>query len=164
MQRLQHPYINIEWQQYHMAKVNLSKAARLVGKNRTTIWRHINNGKILCEKNSDGLPFIDTTELIKVYGKLKENATPQANKTSHAERLYYDELLKTITKLQQEQNEIKILLNNLANKLEDPPQIILPQKQQASNNPEDDPLWPKEITSAFDITQRNEIRNKYKQE
>ena len=58
-----------------MAKINLSKAAELVGKDRTTIWRHVKSGKLSIERDADRLPFVDTSELIRVYGEIKLNAT-----------------------------------------------------------------------------------------
>lgn len=48
-----------------MAKVNISQAAKLVGKSRTTIHRKINKGELSIQ---NGL--IDTSELIRCFGEL----------------------------------------------------------------------------------------------
>lgn len=53
----------------HMAQVNISQAAKLVGKSRTTIHRKINKGELSI---SNGL--IDTSELIRVFGELKSES------------------------------------------------------------------------------------------
>jgi len=59
-----------------MAKVNISQAARLVGKSRTTIHRKINKGELSIQ---GGL--IDTSELIRTFGELvtpsEQNSTPE---------------------------------------------------------------------------------------
>jgi len=51
-----------------MAFVSVSKAALLTGKSNPTIYRHIKQGKL--SKSSNGL--IDTAELMRVYGDLKD--------------------------------------------------------------------------------------------
>lgn len=50
-----------------MAIVSISEAARLTGKTRATIHRHINTGKLSKTKNDTGSIGIDTSELIRVY-------------------------------------------------------------------------------------------------
>jgi len=60
-----------------MAIVSISKASRLTGKSRTTLLRHIEQGKL--SKSTDSTTNrtgIDTSELIRVYGTLiNENKT-----------------------------------------------------------------------------------------
>jgi uncharacterized protein (UPF0276 family) len=51
-----------------MAQINLTQAAKLTGKNRTTIWRHIKSGKLSASKDFDDNPVVDTSELMRVYG------------------------------------------------------------------------------------------------
>jgi hypothetical protein len=83
-----------------MPKVNLSEAARLTGKARVTIHRHIDNGKLTKEIDGAGNPVVDVAELERVYGTLKQ-----------------PDLLQTVTQLQPEtasnsnllQREIDIL-------------------------------------------------------
>lgn len=55
-----------------MALVSISEAARLTGKNRRTIQRHIDAGKLSKVTDSaTGLHKLDTSELLRVYGKLE---------------------------------------------------------------------------------------------
>lgn len=54
-----------------MAKHSISEAAKLTGKNRSTLHRHIQSGKLSKEEDEEGNPVIDTSELQRVYGKLK---------------------------------------------------------------------------------------------
>jgi len=60
-----------------MAIVSISKASRLTGKSRTTLLRHVEQGKL--SKSIDSTTNrtgIDTSELIRVYGNLiNENKT-----------------------------------------------------------------------------------------
>ena len=59
-----------------MAKLNLSQAAKAVGIHRSTIHRHIDEGKISSEVIGNGKKVVDTSELLRVYGQIKEIATP----------------------------------------------------------------------------------------
>ncbi len=59
-----------------MAKLNVSQAARAVGKERTTLHRHIKAGKLTVEKDALGNPAIDVSELQRVYGTVKMDVAP----------------------------------------------------------------------------------------
>ena len=53
-----------------MAKISISEASRLTGKNRSTLHRHIKSGKL--SKIMDGdVPVVDTSELARVYPSFK---------------------------------------------------------------------------------------------
>ena len=54
-----------------MPQVSISEAARLSGKARATIQRHIKTGILSVTKDRQGKPFIDTSELLRVYGQIK---------------------------------------------------------------------------------------------
>lgn len=54
----------------NMAKISISEASRLTGKNRSTLHRHIKSGKL--SKIMDGdTPVVDTSELARVYPSFK---------------------------------------------------------------------------------------------
>lgn len=54
-----------------MAKVNISEAARMVGKSRSHLYeKYINTGSITVESDREGRKVIDTSELIRVFGNL----------------------------------------------------------------------------------------------
>ena len=57
-------------------KLNISQAAKAVGKDRKTLYRHAEKGKLTVEKNGNGSPVIDVSELERVYGTLNLNDTP----------------------------------------------------------------------------------------
>jgi hypothetical protein len=55
-----------------MALVTKTEASHLVGITRQTFYRHIKQGKISAITNKDGSQSIDTSELIRVYGEIKD--------------------------------------------------------------------------------------------
>ncbi len=64
-----------------MSKLNLTQAARAAGISRTTLYRHIEKGKVTCEINKKGQKIIDVSELIRVYGEIKKPDTPTERTT-----------------------------------------------------------------------------------
>src|SRR5258708_39933833 len=53
-----------------MSKVSISEAARLTGKPRSTLHRHIGNGTLSKESDGQGKPVLDLAEIERVYGPL----------------------------------------------------------------------------------------------
>ena len=131
----------------------------MVKKNRTTIWRHINSGKLSIERDRDGLPLVDTSELIRVYGELKVSATPEVKELQHNATPDYSELVEVINALRKEQNEMKSQIKELTNRLT---YTANNEEREEIERPESDVDWPKEVRSIADIALRNEIKSKYK--
>ncbi|MEL4382661.1 hypothetical protein AAEI00_20435 [Shewanella algae] len=143
-----------------MAKLNLSQAAKAVGKNRVTLWRHINSGKLSSERGRDGNPLVDTSELLRVYGELKGAATQGKQQLQHNETPSYDELLSLVKELRSEQAEMKSIILNLQNRLELKPAPPT-SKTALVATAEQDPEWPAEVSSMQDLMKRRELREKY---
>lgn len=56
----------------HMAKVSISKAAKLAGVSRTALYKsYINKGLLSTLRDGAGKKCIDTSEIIRVFGELK---------------------------------------------------------------------------------------------
>jgi len=145
-----------------MAKLNLSQAAKAVGKNRVTLWRHINIGKLSAERDRDGNPLVDTSELLRVYGEIQNTATHSNRRKQHNETPSYDELLSLVKELKKEQSDMKEIILELRNRLEYKPAVISDDHEKVTKSKaEDDPEWPKEALTFTDIAKRNEIRKKY---
>lgn len=53
-----------------MAQVSIAEAARLTGKSRRTIERHLESGKLSFTQNVAGARQIETSELTRAYGSL----------------------------------------------------------------------------------------------
>jgi len=66
-----------------MTQVTISEAARRVGIARSTLLRHIKNGKVSKVIGKDGKPRLDTSELLRVYGDLKNSDTGDTSATLH---------------------------------------------------------------------------------
>lgn len=62
-----------------MAKHSISEAARLTGKSRSTLHRHLKQGKLSKEIGPEGEPVIDTSELARVYGTLSHQGVLPAS-------------------------------------------------------------------------------------
>jgi predicted site-specific integrase-resolvase len=84
--------------------VNIQKAIELTGVSRSTIQRHIKQGKL--SRTDKG---IDTSELIRVYGALKnpsESVTVNQSDNSVSEREQW--LIAQIDQLQKDLKELKV--------------------------------------------------------
>ena len=58
-----------------MAELNLTQAAKAAGIARGTLYKHIQEGKISCQLDDKGKRVIDTSELMRVYGDIKQPET-----------------------------------------------------------------------------------------
>lgn len=65
-----------------MAVLGLRDAAAAVGVTRQTIYRYTKSGKLSAVTREDGTQGVDTSELLRVFGKLRDPATvtPDGNK------------------------------------------------------------------------------------
>lgn len=90
-----------------MAIVSISEAATLTGKNRSTLHRHIATGKLSRVANGDG---VDTAELIRVYGELKNVAMQHVAKDEkqHKETV---ETIQVVADLEKDKVHLKELLD-----------------------------------------------------
>lgn len=58
-----------------MAKVNLTQGAKLAGISRSTLNRHLKDGKISKGVDASGKPCVDTSELQRVYGRVSHGVS-----------------------------------------------------------------------------------------
>lgn len=68
-----------------MVKINLTQGAKLAGVSRSTLNRHIKEGKISKEIGNDGKPCVDTSELQRVYGELSHDTSSQSVSVIHSD-------------------------------------------------------------------------------
>ena len=61
-----------------MVKINLTQGAKLAGVGRSTLNRHIKEGKISKSIGDDGKPYVDTSELQRAYGVLSHDTSSQS--------------------------------------------------------------------------------------
>lgn len=102
-----------------MSQVNITEAARLVRKNRTTIHRAIAQGKLSVTRDAQGNRLIDLAELQRVYGALKGGATAAqdahaltSDTMQHAETV--QQLQQQIVQLQAEKERLYTMLEAAA--------------------------------------------------
>ena len=57
--------------------VSISEAARLTGKNRRTLHRHIEAGRLSVSHDATGAPQVEIVALLRVYGPLKHAPVSQ---------------------------------------------------------------------------------------
>jgi hypothetical protein len=88
-----------------MPKVSLSEAARLTGKARVTIHRHIDKGKLTKEIDGTGSPVLDVAELERVYGALKQPNLSLTVPEIQPETVNNDNLLQRELELLREERE-----------------------------------------------------------
>ncbi|GFO73416.1 hypothetical protein BJAS_P4208 [Bathymodiolus japonicus methanotrophic gill symbiont] len=85
----------------------MTEASRLIGKSKQTLYRHVSSGRV--SRNSDG--FLDTAELIRVYGELKQNTTSKVTKTSvpvvQVERSHIEWLEKQVDGLRDDIKQVR---------------------------------------------------------
>jgi hypothetical protein len=58
-----------------MAKVNLTQGAKLAGISRSTLNRHLKEGRVSKGIYEDGKPCVDTSELQRVYGGMSHGVS-----------------------------------------------------------------------------------------
>jgi len=78
-----------------MPQLSIAEAAKATGKDRSTIHRHVKNGRLSAIKNSLGHTVVNTSELLRVFGELKTDGQPtQTKETSENEtvKVLRDEL------------------------------------------------------------------------
>jgi len=90
-----------------MSFVTLEETAKLIGRSRQTIYRHVRAGKV--SRVSDGT--FDTTELMRAYGELKNPNTNKSIKNENNEKtmLHSD----TYNNTDFFKNEISLLRNEI---------------------------------------------------
>jgi len=66
-----------------MAQLNLTQAAKAAGIARGTLYKHIEQGKISCEIDDTGKKVIDTSELIRVYGEIRNPEPSEERSIEH---------------------------------------------------------------------------------
>lgn len=68
-----------------MALVSISEAAKLVRKNRTTIYRDIEKGRLSKTVSGQGETRIETSELMRTYGQIYLDGEPEPKQAGAAD-------------------------------------------------------------------------------
>jgi hypothetical protein len=75
-----------------MALVKFSEASRLVGKSEKTLYRHVSQKRLSVTLDENGQKVIDTSELMRVYGVLRNDERQNVQSMPLSEKSFENEI------------------------------------------------------------------------
>lgn len=143
-------------------ELTITEAAKLYGKQRKTLYRHIASGRLSCTARGDGHRVINLAELVRCYGE-------SANLPSSSDTAVTHEAPQSDTAVSQAMlDELRALRHEVAELKE--AMLALPAPEQPAAHPDDatpptpappDPVMPDTPPRDFgDLLARFETRNK----
>ena len=126
-----------------MALVSISEAARLTGKARSTLHKYIKQGKLSTTTDQNtGNKSIETSELIRVFGKISNSSTTDSDSVTHVSKLQQEtpnttqSLQIKLQLLEQENAHLKAEKELLSKNLDDIRQAMLLIESKLPTSPE----------------------------
>ncbi|WP_337137524.1 DNA-binding protein [Morganella morganii] len=126
-----------------MALVSISEAARLTGKARSTLHKYIKQGKLSTTTDQNtGNKSIETSELIRVFGKISNSSTTDSDSVIHVSKLQQEtpnttqSLQIKLQLLEQENAHLKAEKELLSKNLDDIRQAMLLIESKLPTTPE----------------------------
>nr|AAB59142.1 entry exclusion protein 1 (exc1) [Escherichia coli] len=86
-----------------MAWHTLRDALKMTGRSRSQFYRDMRGGLVSYRTGRDGRREFETSELIRAYGELKQNETPERHSEGHAENPHDQQTERILREL----NELK---------------------------------------------------------
>ena len=130
-----------------MALVSISEAARLTGKARSTLHKYIKQGKLSTTTDQNtGNKSIETSELIRVFGKISNSPTTDSDGVTNVSKLQQEtpnttqSLQIKLQLLEQENAHLKAEKELLSKNLDDIRQAMLLIESKLTPTP--DPIAP----------------------
>lgn len=101
-----------------MSRHTITEASKLSGKSRKTIYRKIEKGELSTVKGegTDDTTYIDTSELVRVFGSLKVDDAPQPAPTAP---VIDDDMLEELERMREENARLKAVLNEKDRRIDD---------------------------------------------
>lgn len=97
-----------------MAWHSVSQAQNLTGKSRRTLYRDMASGRVSYRTNGKGHRELETSELIRAYGELKQSGTDERHSMTQSHGTQNEaDMMAEIRALRQEVGELKSLLLRL---------------------------------------------------
>lgn len=127
-----------------MALVSISEAARLTGKARSTLHKYIKQGKLSTTTDQNtGNKSIETSELIRVFGKISNSTTTDSDGVTNVSKLQQEtpnttqSLQIKLQLLEQENAHLKAEKELLSKNLDDIRQamLLIESKLPATSEP-----------------------------
>lgn len=126
-----------------MALVSISEAARLTGKARSTLHKYIKQGKLSTTTDQNtGNKSIETSELIRVFGKISNSSTTDGDSVTNVSKLQQEtpnttqSLQIKLQLLEQENAHLKAEKELLSKNLDDIRQAMLLIESKLPTTPE----------------------------
>ncbi|MEY0116903.1 DNA-binding protein [Providencia rettgeri] len=126
-----------------MALVSISEAARLTGKARSTLHKYIKQGKLSTTTDQNtGNKSIETSELIRVFGKISNSPTTDSDGVTNVSKLQQEtpnttqSLQIKLQLLEQENAHLKAEKELLSKNLDDIRQAMLLIESKLPTTPE----------------------------
>lgn len=126
-----------------MALVSISEAARLTGKARSTLHKYIKQGKLsTTTDHNTGRKNIETSELIRVFGKISNSSTTSSDSITSVSKLQPEtpndtqSLQAKLQLLEQENTHLKAEKELLSKNLDDIRQAMLLIESKLPTTPE----------------------------
>lgn len=126
-----------------MALVSISEAARLTGKARSTLHKYIKQGKLSTTTDQNtGNKSIETSELIRVFGKISSSSTTDSDGVTNVSKLQQEtpnttqSLQIKLQLLEQENAHLKAEKELLSKNLDDIRQAMLLIESKLPTTPE----------------------------
>jgi hypothetical protein len=93
-----------------LTRLNVSQAAKTVGRSRSTLNRDISNGKVSLSRTGTGQPYIEIAELERAYGRVDIDALSEIASIGHQDTSQNDNSDSSLLK------EVELLRERLADK------------------------------------------------
>lgn len=84
-----------------MAWHTLQDALKMTGRSRSQFYRDMRSGLVSYRTGKDGRRKFETSELIRAYGELKQNETPERHSAGQAEAQQTERILWELNELKQ---------------------------------------------------------------
>lgn len=119
-------------------QLTITEAAKLYRKQRKTLYRHIDSGRLSCSVRGDGHRVLDLSELMRCYGNppgpMPTDDTPVTRDAPQGDTLVTQAVLDELRALRQEVRELKEAMLRLPA----PEQPQRPQERREDDTTTDD--------------------------
>ena len=101
-----------------MALVKFSEASRLIGKSEKTLYRHVSQKRLSVTLDENGQKVIDTSELMRVYGVLRNDERQNVSSVTLNEKSFEIDLRIENATLKAENEGLKALNQETSKRVE----------------------------------------------
>ena len=148
-----------------MAKLTAAQALKLLDVSKATLYRDMNGGKVSYEIDKKGRKVIDTAELARVYGELKnpetketvsQNGSKKRHETDETVSLLKEKIvsleaqIETAKELENELRQDKQELREMLKIEQQKTKLMLEDKRERQKTEDNQPQWEEKLTSILE--------------